>query len=419
MTKLRDQSPSSKGGSSSVERTNEPSSAGRREAERATDRALPAASVSSPVPAVAMGSIPVGEQDARELLAAVLAKARPFDEATGTWGAPLGAETARAEVNARKPRRAPKPSSAAEREAYRRELALGAEERTDAAASQLAATAPSRSFSSPKPRQRSALREPLPMRGGKSGSASPRGSAPRKERAPRMSLRTERRIRFEALLAREGAPDCSPRDLPDRAYALGRTLVRGTSRQVVKSLAELPAVYAHRVRRAARGVAREAGREGGWSEAARELGDIRARLVVAAGVVLYHLGQPTRRRGYARVVDGYTREMLAQLFHDPRTNEPYSVSYLFGTKFRPDSEWWDCGPFVALAHTKTILKVQPPADEVPKRYVGPSGHAFNEYWLSALACSADVPEDERDGDAGQGAAAPEQPTPGPAPPVPI
>lgn len=412
MTKLREQLPSGKGERSSVERTSEPSSTGRRDAaEHARDRVLPASSVAAPV-SMGLGSSAGGEPDAREQLAAVLARARPYDEATGGWGAPLGVEVARTEVNARKPRRAPKPSSAAEREAYRRELALGAEERTDAAAAQLVSPAP---LSTSRPRQRSALREPLPAGGGKSGSPTPR--VPR-ERASRMSLRTERRVRLEALLTREGAPDCSPRDFPDRAYALARTLVRGTGHQAAKSLAELPAVYARRVRRAALGVARDAAREGGWSEAARELGDIRARLVVAAGVVLYHLGQPTRRRGYARVVDGFTREMLAGLFVDPKTHEPYSVSYLWGTSFRRESAWWDCGPFVALARTGAILKVQPPADEVPRRYVGPSGHAFNEYWLSALACSADVPADERELEDGARGGVQAPPTPGPAPPRP-
>ncbi|UJR87299.1 Hypothetical protein I5071_910 (plasmid) [Sandaracinus amylolyticus] len=107
--------------------------------------------------------------------------------------------------------------------------------------------------------------------------------------------------------------------------------------------------------------------------------------------------------------------MLANAFEDPRSLRTYSVQYLFGTSFRREAPWWDCGAFVALERAGAIAKVQPPADQVPKAWVGPSGFAFNEYWLSALACSPDVHADEREDGSGEGSDEP-VPEAGPDPP---
>ena len=316
---------------------------------------------------------PSPAEELRAAIASMAATAPTFED--GTWSEPIGVEAATAAANARKPYRQPKPSRASARESYRRELALHAE---DIAKGRLAWNSD----------------EDGPARRGADGRYEP-GKQVKLHKVKPFAVKSERRQRFEWRLANEGAPDCNPRDLPDRVFAVVRAIIWGGGAQAVKSLAEMPPVYASRVRRAALGIERLAG--GGWSEPVRGVGHIRARLTIAAGVSLYLLGMPTRRRGMARVVDGLTRGMLANAFVSPSTGERYSISYLFGTKFKKGpADWWDCGPFVALSRAGAILKVQPPADEVPRAYVGPRGWAFNEYWLSMVSVSADFPPAERE-----------------------
>lgn len=160
-------------------------------------------------------------------------------------------------------------------------------------------------------------------------------------------------------------------------------------------LAALPRVYARAVQVAAFGqltaahVEATSGHEKRHAERGprlRTLRNPRARACVAIAWLVYSLGRDTRRRGFARVLDGVSRGVIAALLPNPSTGEAYTVSHIAATsndagRAGPN----DCGALVALHRAGALFKQQPDAADVPAALVGPSGYAFNVYLVSELA----------------------------------
>lgn len=192
---------------------------------------------------------------------------------------------------------------------------------------------------------------------------------------------TPRRRRFLAELARRGARQCAPRELATRLWRCTASIMRGGRGRVAEHvgdwLATLPPEYSRRVRRAA------------TADGTRSLAHIVARETVAIAWVWFVLAEPTRRRGFAAVLGGVPRGTVAALLTNAQTGEPYSVSYLYATSWGNDrAGFYDCGPAVALRRVGAVYVEQPPADTMPRAWVGPSGYAFALVWIPERCVAA-------------------------------
>jgi hypothetical protein len=86
------------------------------------------------------------------------------------------------------------------------------------------------------------------------------------------------------------------------------------------------------------------------------------------------------------VLAGVSRGVIAALLPNPSTGQAYSVSHIAATsndagRRRPN----DCGALRALHRSGAFYAMQPDAADVTPALVGPSGYAFNVYWVSELA----------------------------------
>lgn len=95
---------------------------------------------------------------------------------------------------------------------------------------------------------------------------------------------------------------------------------------------------------------------------------------IAAGCVLWHLGVPTRHKGFGRVVRGFPRRMIAALLQDPASGHRPAITTLYGHRRGVPGA-------VRALEGKLFYVNQPPGDKVRPCDRGPSGHAFNVYWI--------------------------------------
>lgn len=207
------------------------------------------------------------------------------------------------------------------------------------------------------------------------------------------------RQRLVAALARTGAPRFDPLDWTDRAWAVVESAFRTPSRTPVL-VAELPRCAAARARLAILVEQRQRGddRDGiDWTHPT-------ARGIAACALVLYRMSKPTKKRGFGRVLVGVSQEMFAALFRNvgrgrvrrPNKRKPwlrrvggYHINTLFATEVHGNRErggWVKC-----LERAGFHFAVQPPAEITPEAFVGPSGYALGQYWLTERTTSAEVP----------------------------
>jgi hypothetical protein len=115
----------------------------------------------------------------------------------------------------------------------------------------------------------------------------------------------------------------------------------------------------------------------GWSEGARDINHPAAIRVLCCAIFLWLSKGRTRRRGYSYVVRGFGRGVFSsvcQCSKDAVTGQ---------TEGMP-------GALRALALSGFLQYDQPPAQAVTKLDRGPSGHAYNVYWLGATPEEAAV-----------------------------
>lgn len=149
-----------------------------------------------------------------------------------------------------------------------------------------------------------------------------------------------------------------------------------TGRRARWALAELPRHYARAVLRAVK----------------RGLGELDyahvwARKVVALATMVHRLSVRSRRRGFGRVCRGIGRGLFAAAMRNPQTGESYTIGALFGW-----NEERRIAPAAALAESGAWLVIQPPADVAGPEELGPSGWAYNQYWLPSAG--AEAPESD-------------------------
>lgn len=254
-------------------------------------------------------------------------------------------------------------------------------------------------------RRRDAAGEPL---GPELPTDERRGLAIVRARRPRSARGTPAEPGTNAKRARflEGIALRAPRlrlldwtqRIAQRARQIGASPI-----EAARAVAELPRVYAIRVRRAALGIERR----GDDYTAARSWRSIYARRCVAYAWAIYRASVETRRRGFGRVAVGISQGMIAALIKNPQTLRPYSRA---GVAAPMSGQKGDgCGPLVALERAGAWYAEQPPAEVTPLELVGPSGHAVQHYWITDRSCSPLVLEIEEQ----IGAVEPHDPPPAP------
>lgn len=198
---------------------------------------------------------------------------------------------------------------------------------------------------------------------------------------------TGRRGAFVSELQASGRGRMRPLDWTGDDYAAAEAIAR-SARAAERALCSLPGEFARRVQLAALAYERA---EDGRRLPTRTWAHVRARRIVALGVILWRCSRSSRRRGMARIVVGRTRGMFASLFRNVLTGERLSVSSLFATQHHDEGGRWDCGDMVALTRAGAVWKAQPPASRVSEAFCGVDRHgharAFNEYHLSRRTCA--------------------------------
>ena len=95
----------------------------------------------------------------------------------------------------------------------------------------------------------------------------------------------------------------------------------------------------------------------------------------ALGLALYHLRKRTTRRGFVHVVRGIPRKMFCALAAEGLAGTKPGLSSLFGNMDEVP------GAMRALEGSGFIRIQQPPGAKVAACDRGPSGFAFNTYWI--------------------------------------
>lgn len=220
----------------------------------------------------------------------------------------------------------------------------------------------------------------------------PRERRRRARRVPDAPHERKGRAKFLAAVARGSAPDFRPEDWSDRAYQLAGAMFEDKSgREAWRRLAEVPSNIARKLRRAAFAICE---REGELTRGRESLKHVRARRIVALGIVLYREAIDTRRRGMGRVLGGRSRGNIASLFRNPQTGEHYHVNTFFSVDCHGTGDPFDCGDVEALEAAGVLYREQPPIECVPRAWVGPSGYPLNLYWFTERSCSAEPYEHE-------------------------
>lgn len=219
------------------------------------------------------------------------------------------------------------------------------------------------------------------------GLALDRTSKPPKQaskRAPKSAKSERWRAAVQMRAPRLRLHDWSQR-ISKRARQIGASPV-----EAARAVAELPRVFALRVRRAALGISYVRGQ---WV-ASRSWASPYARRTVAYAWAVFRASFKTKRRGFAHVALGVTQGMLAALVRNPQTLRPYSRAGMAATKCGANNE--QCGPLVALERAGAWYAEQPPAEMCSVELVGPSGHPVQHYWISERSASAMWSEVEQD-----------------------
>jgi len=205
-------------------------------------------------------------------------------------------------------------------------------------------------------------------------------------------------LKYKALLVGLGQSDADPVPVPPHVHRAGQAVLSDpTGRAARVLLASCPPAVARRIRNAALSPQPYApererhdrtlfvpepgkqlyGRRALWEAPGKRRWHHEAAIrTVALGIMLYRLRTPTHdRRGFRAVVHGIPREMLCKLARDPRTGAVPCLQTLF------DHRDGVPGNILALYQAGLFYKNQPPGSKVAPCDKGPSGHAFNVYWL--------------------------------------
>lgn len=228
-------------------------------------------------------------------------------------------------------------------------------------------------------------------------AAHARARAENEARNRERKERYERRMReqiekFEAELKACGQLDARPRGIPPRTWRLMQMCgdVRHYSLQERQhaariALAKLPKPARERVLRAAfhpkpyQATRRFEGRA--LHECERESLPCRswshptALKTILAALLMWELGEVTRRRGFCKVVRGFGRGVFGAFLQDWATGHHASVASLYGASREVPA------PMLALKQAGFVYYHQPPAHVVTASDRGPSGHAYNVYWV--------------------------------------
>lgn len=228
----------------------------------------------------------------------------------------------------------------------------------------------------------------------KDGAPQPSRSVRAPASVRRRPMPRAARRKFLEELARRGAPECRPRDIPRRVQAGVRAIFENRSgREAYRALERMPRAWRAPLLELARRP--RSGRELGAG-----LRHVWSRWVVSVAWLVWALRRASKRNGFRWVVDGYTQPMLGALFTNPATGLPYSRSRLFATSYRVGSD--ECGPFEAVKRLGLVHFAQPRCSDASPRFIGPPrivGHtpsgepitrrfAFAIYWLHAAPPTA-------------------------------
>lgn len=207
----------------------------------------------------------------------------------------------------------------------------------------------------------------------------------------------ERLERFEKESERRGCPDFAPKDLEHGTRELANRVKR-TSASAARHLRRMKRIapaFAACVEIAAYAMVRM---PDGTRRPTRNLTCRRARRVVAIAAVMLHVSDESKHTAYLRVVEGYARGTLCELFTNDDGEDAVSIGTLFATMTDGDRFGkWDCGAVVALERAGAIDKWQPSARSQIRAGMrcnvgkGRDGkpRALNQYWLRPEAFSAD------------------------------
>lgn len=199
--------------------------------------------------------------------------------------------------------------------------------------------------------------------------------------------------------AARGTPHQDGLDWLPQDFATMRALEASAAR-AFEALCTVPPIYARRLQRAALGYVRD---ENGRLSPTRSWEHIRARRIVALGVVMWRASRSSKRAGMSRILVGRTRGMIANLTRSRIDGKPLSISMLFGTQHHGTGSIWDCGDIEAIERAGAIWAHQPPAACVPVRFRGRdrdgTERAFSEYHFTERVSQlhGDDVDDERDG----------------------
>ena len=218
-------------------------------------------------------------------------------------------------------------------------------------------------------------------------SSSSLRKAQKKPQNRRNRYRSRQRQLLERYLERllgEGQRDACPRPIPLRAWRAIQLVREAPSKSAARArailLAHLHRWYVERIRKAAfrPEPARPGGRAPERAELRRRSERSRPALrILDLGIFLWLVSVPTRRRGFARVVTGMGRGVFCSALRDFWTGDHASLSTVFGVDPRTEIP----GAAPALEQAGALHYSQVPADRARAADRGPSGYAYNAYWI--------------------------------------
>ena len=225
-------------------------------------------------------------------------------------------------------------------------------------------------------------------------SHTPRGQSKRSlqnrryRRAKRQKEYKERQRtlveRWKAKLDAVGARIDCPRAIPLKAWTAARLMRDQSAGQAWKAtkiyLRQLPRHYRQKLLQAALRPKPHApgDRKPERTEIPERAPRSRqAQRTIHFGIVLYLCSEPTSRRGFDRCVRGLGRGVFQAMLQDFTTEQRAGLSTLFGGDPRCEVP----APAQALEQTGAIRFHQPPADRATAADRGPSGWAYNVYWI--------------------------------------
>lgn len=234
-----------------------------------------------------------------------------------------------------------------------------------------------------------------------------------RERGERLHRRMVEHVQsYAQKLRQNGQHDADPEPIPPAVHRIAELIMADPTCHTGRiQLAQLPRAQARQVMRAAlhpepyQAKRKQEGRElrtpkqskldghrKHWIAAgARRWTHPAAIRTIAIGCAAWRLSKRTRRKGFSRVIRGVPRKMFCALAQDHDTGVRPSTSTLYGNLDGVP------GAVRALAESGFFLTDQPPGGKVKPRDRGPSGYAFNCYWIRPYGIGPDDPDpDEPD-----------------------